>query len=274
MTRDASRASPAPWGTDRGSFRSMQIRASPPWTACVLLAIPLAQKGDRAGEPQPPLPAGIVPAISTALTPEEPLRTFQCAPGSRAELVAAEPFVETPVQAVFDGDGRLWVVEMRGYMRDVDGKDESAATGRISVLHDDDGDGRMDRAVRFLDGLVLPRALAPTRDGALVIAPPHVLFCRDTDGDGVADERTVVDSGIAGIASPEYGPNGLLPTLENAFACARHDVRYRFVGGKWTKEAVASGGQWGIAEDEDVASSSTRTQPCCADTSCPRAKRR
>ncbi|MCY2959391.1 MAG: DUF1080 domain-containing protein [Planctomycetota bacterium] len=221
------------------------------WMVWALAAIPTWQKGDVAGEPQPPLPPEFVPGPARALTPEEELATFQVAPGLRVELVAAEPLVEAPVQAVYDGDGRLWVVEMRGYMRDVDGKDESAPLGRISVLHDDDGDGRMDRAVRFLDGLVLPRAVAPTRDGALVIAPPHVLFCRDTDGDGVADERTVVDTGIAGIASPEYGPNGLLPTLDNAFACARHDVRYRFVAGKWTKEAVASGGQWGIAEDDD-----------------------
>lgn len=228
----------------------MPILGSRSWTACLLAALSVVQKGDVAGEPQPPLDPAILPAESRPLSPEEQLATFRGAPGLHVELVAAEPLVEAPVQAVFDGDGRLWVVEMRGYMRDVDGKDEDGPIGRISVLHDDDGDGRMDRAVRFLDRLVLPRAVAPTRDGALVIAPPHVLFCRDTDGDGVADERTVVDTGIAGIASPEYGPNGLLATLDNAFACARHDVRYRFVGGKWTKEPVVSGGQWGIAEDD------------------------
>ncbi len=220
------------------------------WTAWALAFLPCTQKGDVAGEPQPPLAPGLATASAPALSPAESLASFVVADGLRVELVAAEPLIEAPVQAVFDGDGRLWVVEMRGYMRDVDGKDESAPLGRVSVLHDDDGDGRMDRAVRFLDGLVLPRSVAPTRDGALVIAPPHVLFCRDTDGDGVADERTVVDTGIAGIASPEYGPNGLMPTLDNAFACARHDVRYRFVAGKWMKEAVASGGQWGIAEDD------------------------
>ncbi|MBL8860767.1 MAG: DUF1080 domain-containing protein [Planctomycetes bacterium] len=220
--------------------------------AVMLLAMPVGpQQGDVAGEAQSPLPAAWSPPASPARSAVDQLGTFVAADGLVVELVAAEPLVEAPVQAVFDGDGRLWVVEMRGYMRDVDGSGERAPIGRVSVLHDDDGDGRMDRATRFLEGLVLPRSVAPTRGGALVIAPPHVLFCRDTDGDGVADERAIVDSGIAGLASPEYGPNGLLPTLDNAFHCARHDLRYRFVGDRFVREPVAAGGQWGIDEDAD-----------------------
>lgn len=209
-----------------------------------------AQAGDRAGEPQPELPAELRLPPPAPLSPDDQAQTFALPEGFRVELVAAEPLIEAPVQAVFDEDGRLWVVEMRSYMRDADGTDERAPTGRISILLDDDGDGRMDRAVRFLEGLVLPRAVAPTRGGALVIAPPHVLFCTDTDGDLVADERVVVDSGLGGLASPEYGPNGLLWTLDGAFQCANHDVRYRFVNGAWAKERTAGGGQWGITKDE------------------------
>lgn len=209
-----------------------------------------AQAGDRAGEAQPDLPVELRLPPPAPLSPDDEAKTFALPDGFRVELVASEPLIEAPVQAVFDEDGRLWVVEMRSYMRDADGKDERAPTGRISILVDDDGDGRMDRAVRFLDGLVLPRAVAPTRGGALVIAPPHVHFCTDTDGDLVADERVVVDSGIGGLASPEYGPNGLLWTLDGAFQCANHDVRYRFVNGAWAKERTAGGGQWGITKDE------------------------
>lgn len=212
-------------------------------------ALAHAQAGDRAGEAQPELPLELRLPPPAPLSPDDAAKTFALSEGFRIELVAAEPLIEAPVQAVFDEDGRLWVVEMRAYMLDADGKDERAPTGRISVLVDDDGDGRMDRATRFLDGLVLPRAVAPTRGGALVIAPPHVLFCTDTDGDLVADERVVVDAGIGGLASPEYGPNGLLWTLDGAFQCANHDVRYRFVNGAWAKERTAGGGQWGITKD-------------------------
>ena len=44
----------------------------------------------------------------------------------------------------FDESGRLWVVEMRGYMNDIDGSNETEPNGRIVVLQDHDGDGRMD----------------------------------------------------------------------------------------------------------------------------------
>lgn len=250
MTRVGIRASSREASFPPVSLRAMRNDGRRARLASFLALAPCWQKGDVAGEAQPPLPPGTVPGISRPLSADEERASFRVEDGLAVELVACEPMIEAPVQAVFDGDGRLWVVEMRGYMRDVDGAGESEPIGRVSVLHDDDGDGRMDRAVRFLDALVLPRSVAPTRGGALVIAPPRVLFCRDTDGDGAADEIEVVDNGIAGIASPEYGPNGLLPTLDNAFACARHDARYRHVGGKWRKERVVAGGQWGIAEDD------------------------
>ncbi|TAH36997.1 MAG: c-type cytochrome [Planctomycetota bacterium] len=173
------------------------------------------------------------------------------APGVCAELVACEPLVRDPVAAVFDGDGRLWVVEMSGFMPDVDGKDELEPSGAIAVLEDEDGDGRMDRRSVFLDGLVLPRAVLPTRGGALVLAPPELLFCRDEDGDGRADERSVVERGFeAGLHNPEHAANGLLPALDNWIVCANHDARYRWRNGVWERRRSAGGGQWGIAQDD------------------------
>ncbi len=218
--------------------------------ACVLACNAHAQAGDRAGELQPDLPVELLIPATPPLSPQAEAATFVLPDGFRINLVASEPLIEAPVQAVFDEDGRLWVVEMRGYMPDVDGRGEKEPNGRISVLTDDDGDGRMDRVVVFLDGLVLPRAVAPTRGGALVIAPPQVLFCRDEDGDGRADSRVVVDTGIAGIVSPEYGPNGLLPGLDNWFQSACHDLRYRFQDGLWSKQRTKGGGQWGITKDD------------------------
>ena len=220
-------------------------------TLCVLLHGPLAlaQRGDRQGEAQPDLPVESRPPPSPFLAPDEAAGRFALEPGWRIDLVAAEPLIEAPVQAAFDGDGRLWVVEMRGYMPNIDGRGETEPNGRVSVLFDDDDDGRMDRATRFLEGLVLPRSIAFARDGVLVVAPPQVLFCRDVDGDFVADERVVVDSGIEGIASPEYGPNGLLHA-RGAWLCANHDRAYAWRNGAWTTLRAAGGGQYGITRDE------------------------
>lgn len=237
-----------------GSRRGRGARALA--AALILAAGVAAQQGDRAGETQPYLPPELMVPPAPVLSPAEALNSFTVADGWRVELVAAEPLVVDPVMVTFDGDGRLWVVEMRGYMPDADGHDEDAPVGEIAVLHDDDGDGVMDRRVTFLDGLVLPRAVAPTRGGALVLAPPDLLFCRDTDGDGRADERTVIDTGFGGIHSPEHAPNGLLPTLDNAFRLANDSRQYRWgspVDGeppRWYAEATGGGGQWGITQDD------------------------
>ncbi len=60
---------------------------------------------------------------SPARTAEEELKTFQIESGFEVQLVASEPLVESPVIIHFDEDGRLWVVEMRGYMSDIDGSE-------------------------------------------------------------------------------------------------------------------------------------------------------
>ena len=133
----------------------------------------------------------LIPA-APALTPQEELKSFRIAKGYQITLAASDPQVGDPVAAQFGPDGRLWVVEMQGYMPDLDGTTEDQPRGRVVVLEDKDGDGVFETSTVFLDNVVMPRALALHRDGVLVGAPPHLWFCRDTDGDGKADEKTEV----------------------------------------------------------------------------------
>ena len=67
----------------------------------------LAQSGDKAGESQSEVvpPDRIPPA--PVLSPAEEAATFRLPPGLRAELVAAEPMVQSPVAMQFDPQGRL-----------------------------------------------------------------------------------------------------------------------------------------------------------------------
>ena len=166
--------------------------------------------------------------------------------------MASEPLIEDPVAMCFDASGRLWVVEMRGYMNDVDGSDETRPIGRIVVLIDEDHDGRMDRSVAFLENLILPRAIAPAHDGILFVEPPHLVHARDVDGDLRADEVHVLASGFGGIENPEHAGNGLAWGLDGWLECSQHPHRYRL-----TDEArsihiqrVRPHGQWGVAIDE------------------------
>src|SRR5690606_14749464 len=110
----------------------------------LLCLTPLAgQQGDNKNHPnmQPVVPASEIPP-APVLPVEEALKTFALAEGFVIEPVAAEPLVEKPVCLDFDAAGRMWVCEMRGYMPDLDGTGENIPQGRISVLEDQDDDGR------------------------------------------------------------------------------------------------------------------------------------
>lgn len=100
------------------------------------------------------------------LTPEEEKATFVLQPGFVAELIAAEPMVEEPVLAVWDGNDAMYVAEMCSYMQDEKGTGTKALhNGRIKRLTSSKGDGIMDEATVFVDGLNLPRAVVPLADG-------------------------------------------------------------------------------------------------------------
>jgi mono/diheme cytochrome c family protein/glucose/arabinose dehydrogenase len=184
------------------------------------------------------------------LTPEEELATFKIAPGYHAELVAAEPMVDSPVSLAWDEKGRMFVCEMRGYMHDVEGVGEELPIGRIVLLEDTDGDGKMDKRSVYVNGLVMPRAIMCMNGGLLIAAPPRLMFVKDTTGDGVADTVQLLDEsyGIAG-GQPEHMANSPTWMLDNWIYSANHPKRYRFKEGKFMEEAAGMRGQWGLAQD-------------------------
>ena len=181
--------------------------------------------------------------------PVETLKNFRIAPGFKVELVAAEPLIANPVVIRWDGNGRLWVVEMTGYMPDSYGKGENELkTGRVSVLHDRDGDGRMDDSTVFLDGLVMPRAMAFVEGGVLVAEPPTLWYCQDTDGDLVCDKKEKV-ANYAKVGPVEHTDNALFPALDNWMYNAKSSRTLQFRDGKVIEKKTRSRGQWGITQD-------------------------
>ncbi|MEX0821672.1 MAG: c-type cytochrome [Rhodothermales bacterium] len=201
-----------------------------------------------------PWPPGVqdVPAEAPVLAPDRALETFYLPPGFGIEIVAAEPMVEDPVAIDFDADGRMWVVEMRGYMPNVDGTGERTPNGRITVLEDVDGDGRMDERAVFLDSLVLPRAVKALDRGILVAEPPYLWLARDTTGDLRADVKEVVRDDYGRRASnPERNPNGLVWGLDNTLLSVWHDQDLRVdAKGNWSAIPTLHTAQWGVSVDD------------------------
>lgn len=215
----------------------------------LLASIAAAQQGDQPGEAQAGLPPDLVVPDAPPLTPHEALASFTVEPGFRIELVAAEPLIEDPVAIAFGEDGRIWVVEMRGFMPNADGTGEQQPVGRVVILDDDDGDGVMDRSTVFLDDLVLPRAIALSHGGAVIVEPPELLFFRDTHGDGRADEMLHLYFGFGGLESPEHAGNGLIRGIDNWLYVSQHPLRFRFDGDEVVSEPTPGHGQWGITRD-------------------------
>lgn len=183
------------------------------------------------------------------LTPEQEQKTFKVAPGYRVELVASEPFVQNPIFFEFDPEGRIWVVEYQGYMRDLNGSGEDEPICRVVVLEDTDADGKADKHTVFLDELVMPRSFAFVKGGLLLQEPPTLWFCEDTDGDLRADKQTDVgEMGMAG--NPQHTANGLRYGIDNWLHCADWSKRYRWKDGKLVEEETIKRGQFGVTFDE------------------------
>ena len=117
---------------------------------------------------------------------------YKIADGFEIQLAASEPLIEAPVAMDFDNKGRIWVVEMHGYMPNFAGTGEDQPNGRISILEDFDKNGRAHHSKVFMDSLVLPRAIALVYGGLLYAAPPNLWFVEiNNDKPG---KRTLVDS--------------------------------------------------------------------------------
>jgi glucose/arabinose dehydrogenase/HEAT repeat protein len=191
------------------------------------------------------------PTASPVLSPEDAMKRFFLPPGYRVELVASEPMIEEPVLVDFDPDGRLWVIEMRGYMPDIAATGEREPRGRISVLEDLDGDGTMDRKTVFLDKLVLPRALKVLEHGVLVAEPPNLWLARDTDGDLRADTKELVTNTYGRLeANVEHNANSLVWALDNWMHTSETDVGLRLKNGAFEVRKTLARGQWGASQDD------------------------
>ncbi len=188
-------------------------------------------------------------------SPAEELKTIQFQPGYHFELVVSEPEIKEPTMIAFDGDGRMYVVEMRTYMQDADGIGEHEATSRVSVHWSSKGDGNYDQHRVFADKLLLPRMILPLDKGRVLIGETDtsdVLLHTDTDGDGVADKKEPWFVGGPRGGNMEHQPNGLQWGMDNWIYSTYNSYRLRWNGtGKPLSEpTAANGGQWGVGQDD------------------------
>ena len=209
---------------------------------------------------------GAVTSDATDFTPKPPYRPrtpaeeaegFMLPAGYRMELVAAEPDVINPTIVEFDGNGRMYVGEMISYMLDADASREHDPISRISRWESTKGDGRYDKHTVFADHLVAPRMILPLQDGVILTSETDsddLIKLSDTNGDGVADKREVVFTGIgqSGDANIEHQKAGLLWNMDNWIYTTYNPFRIRWTPSGFLREPTGpNAGQWGLASDDD-----------------------
>lgn len=190
---------------------------------------------------------------SIALTPQEAIEGMQLPEGYSLELVLAEPQIEEPVLAVFDGNGRMYVAEMLTYMQDGDATGEFEPTSRVSMHEDTDGDGSFDRHTIYADNLLIPRIILPLDDRIIIgeTNTTDLYAYRDTDGDGVSDEKTLWYEGGPRGGNLEHQPSGLIWAQDNWLYTTYNDYRLRFTQEEVLKETIPTNeGQWGLTQDD------------------------
>lgn len=171
----------------------------------------------------------VTAALASATEVKLDGHTFQVPAGFSIQRIAGPPLVQRPIHMCFDANGVLYVTDSSGNTdkATVQLKDPQH---RVLRLVDRDGDGTFDESTVFADKLPLPEGIL-VHDGSVYVgAPPHIWKLRDSNGDDVADERTVwFDGGSIercgnDMHGPYLGPDGFFYWCKGAFAPQTHEL--------------------------------------------------
>ena len=192
------------------------------FSTAILLAVPPAVT-------EPTLPEGTDAALKVIAGLKPPA-------GMKVELFAAEPKLASPVAIALDEKGRVFVAEEQRFNRGTEENRSSSwlleddlqvrtlddrlamfkkwahkydggmehftrHSDKIRLLEDTDGDGKADRSTIFADGFNAPldglAAGVLAKDGEVYFTCiPNLWKLRDTNNDGIADERTPLLTGF------------------------------------------------------------------------------
>lgn len=159
---------------------------------------------------------------------EEAIKHMAVAKGFKVSLFADESRFKqlvNPVQMQFDTKGRLWAAVWPTYPKWEPLKPMNDA---LIILHDDNDDGVADRVTEFAK-VQNPLGFEFWNGGVIVTCQSELLFLKDTNGDDVADVRTVLFQGLDssdthhGANNLIYGPDGGIYWQSGVFMVHNHE---------------------------------------------------
>ena len=254
-------------GSSRSSWRRRRRRQQQPPAAPLTpgQAGPDQGRGGRGGRGGAGGPGATDPANADAdfakqppvlpLPAAEQQKQFVLQPGYRIAPVLTEPDIKEPGAIAFDGNGRMFVLELRGYMQDADATGELDPVGRISRHEDADNDGVYERHTVFVDKLVFPRFVMPFGANSVLTMESNadeVWQFTDTNNDGVADKKELFTSNFGRSGNVEHQQAFLYWGMDNWLYSTVNAFRVRWTPNGVIREPTGpNGAQWGATQDND-----------------------
>ncbi|WP_276389360.1 DUF7133 domain-containing protein [Eudoraea chungangensis] len=189
------------------------------------------------------------------LYPLEEAKHFLLPEGYAIEPILTEPAIEQPGAIAFDGDGRMFVLELRTYMLTADSDGTLDPISRISRWEDKDLDGVYETGTTFVDSLIFPRFVLPYgKDCILTMESDADIVYKytDTDQDGKADKKEFFTDNYGRSGNVEHqqafmywGMDNWLYSTVNAFRIRETDEGIK------REKTGYNRAQWGITHDDD-----------------------
>ncbi|MEJ1238728.1 discoidin domain-containing protein [Chryseolinea sp. T2] len=183
------------------------------------------------------------------------LKLFLLPPGYTLEPVLTEPQIQQPAAITFDGNGRMYVLELRTYMLDADSHGTLNPVSGISRWEDTNNDGVYEKGTMFVDSLVFPRFVLPVGPNSILTMESNgdnIYKYTDTDSDGHADKKEFFTDNFGRAGNVEHQQAFLYWGMDNWLYSTVNPFRIRETEQGVIRESTASNhAQWGITHDDD-----------------------
>ena len=133
------------------------------------------------------------PKMQEPLPAERSMKYAQVPIDMHLTLFASEPDIVNPIAMAWDPRGRLWILETIDYPNNL--QQGNIGHDRLRILEDTNGDGEADTFTTFADKLSIPTTICFANDGVIITNGSQILLLKDTDGDDISDQRTVLFEG-------------------------------------------------------------------------------
>lgn len=189
------------------------------------------------------------------LYPEEAATHFLLPSGYKIEPILTEPEIEQPGAISFDGNGRMYVLELRTYMLTADSDGTLEPISRISRWEDKNNDGVYETGTTFVDSLIFPRFVLPYgKDCILTMESDadNVYKYTDTNGDGKADKKEFFTDKFGRSGNVEHQQAFMYWGMDNWLYSTVNAFRVKETPRGVIREKTGyNRAQWGITHDND-----------------------